>query len=82
MNRQRFQIISVGEQGKSRKLRKGLLNLVHPGYDVGVTIRFGQKLLLSNFKKNKTTDTPKIVNILINVSTRFQLLSGMMMTET
>jgi hypothetical protein len=28
-------------------------------------------------KKNKTIDTPKIVNILINVLTRFQSSSGM-----
>ncbi len=32
---------------------------------------------LSNFKKNKTIDTPKIVNILFNVSTRLQSSSGM-----
>ncbi len=32
---------------------------------------------LSNFKKNKTIDTPKIVNILFNVSTRLQSASEM-----
>ena len=31
----------------------------------------------SNDKKNKTIDTPKIVNILFNVSTRLQSSSGM-----
>ena len=35
------------------------------------------RLPLSNFKKNKTIDTPKIVNILFNVSTRLQSSSGM-----
>ena len=34
-------------------------------------------LPLSNFKKNKTIDTPKIVNILFNVSTRFESLNKM-----
>ena len=32
---------------------------------------------VSTFKKNKTIDTPKIVNILFNVSTSFQSSSGM-----
>jgi hypothetical protein len=47
-------------------------------YLFGISEAFQKlRLPLSNFKKNKTIDTPKIVNILINVSTMFQSSSGM-----